>query len=130
MSSSVVEHRDLVDARAPLRGSSHKLVVAGDLESAGRLRGVIVQRPEVTVEVRVEHEGGTVDHGHRRVEMHHRVGLRQLDRDDGVRLSEAKRPAVRISTAIGGRPLAHPDHHGAVPEDVDVAAFDRRRLVR
>ena len=79
----------------------------------------------MAVEVRVEDEGVAIDHRHRRVEVHHRVRLRQLDGDDAIGLTGLKKTLGEDFDAHRGRALTHADHHGAVAYHVHVTTFDR-----
>jgi hypothetical protein len=83
----------------------------------------------VPVEVGVEHERAVVDHRHRRVEVHHGPGSRQLHGDDRVRLATLEQGTGEDLGAHRGRPLPHPDHDDPAAEHVHVTALDRRGQV-
>ena len=122
------QHGDLVHAQR-LREGVPQAVVVGDLQVCAVAAAGDGPRPRVAVDVGVEHEGGAVDHGHHRVEVHHRVRLGQLDGDDGVGLAAGEQGAGEDFRRHRGGPLAHADQDRAVAQDVHVAAFHAGRQV-
>ena len=84
---------------------------------------------QVPVEVGIEDERRTVDHGHDGVKVHERVAVRKFDRDDPGGQTGLEEPSRQDLDRNRRRALAHADHDGAVSEDVHVATFDGRLVV-
>src|ERR1700683_4505603 len=86
------QHGDLGYAQR-LRQCVPQAAVVCDLKPSVRV--VVSDGPgsPVAVDVGVEHEGSAVDHGHHRVEVHHRVRLGQLDGDYGTGLGAGEEGA-------------------------------------
>ena len=127
------QHRDLVHPEYP-GDRVPQVVVAGHRHGARSYRGGVPVRgqrpgPRLALQEGVLDEGGPVDHGHHRVQVHHGPRGRQLDGDDPARLASPEQRAGQQLDRHRGGPLAHPDHHRAVPEHVHVAALDGGGLV-
>src|ERR1019366_2760127 len=85
---------------------------------------------EMTIEVGVEDERGDVDHGHHRVEVHEGVAVWKFN-SHYLRSLTAHEQSVRDHLdRHRRRAFAHTDQDGAMADDVNVATFDRSRLIR
>ena len=83
----------------------------------------------MTVEVRVEHERGGVDHGHHGVEVHEGVAVGELDGHHRSGLAGVEQGMGQDLDGHGGGAFTHADQDRAVSDDMDVTTFDGGRLV-
>jgi hypothetical protein len=123
------EHHDLghlqdLGQRVP------QAVVAGDRQFVRLVARADRPAPEVPVEVGVEDEGADVHHRHHRVEVHEGMAMRQLDGHDPGGLAVVEKSVGHRLDRHRRCPFAHADQDRPMTDDMDVAALDRRRLVR
>lgn len=119
------EHPHLVEVEG-LGERGRQVGVGGDVE-AGRVGVTGPQGPRAqgVGEARVDGEGVAVEHGQHGVEVHVRTGGGELDGDQPGDRAVGEEPPGQVLHGLGGGPLPHADHDGAVAEDVHVAAFER-----
>jgi hypothetical protein len=99
--------------------------VVGHQDPARAVGGEDV-RGEVA-EAAVDQEGGGVDHGERRVEVHELARARHLQGEHAVGGARGEQAGSEVLDALRRRALAEPDEDRPVPDDEDVPALDVRR---